>query len=432
MSVELTSFILLGSLLVLLAAGLEIAVSIGVVASVGLLFFVPGHPIDQFAFKAFESMNSFTLTAVPLFVFMGVVFHSSGVIRILFSAGDKLIRGLPGGLACSVILGNGIFGAMCGSSLAATATFGKIFYPNMERLGYAPNLTLGSIAVGGTLSVLIPPSLVLIIYGGWQNVSVARLFAGGLIPGILLSLALIVTVIVLVKLNPDLAPKMQSVDVREKLTAACQILPFLLVIIIILGMIFMGIMTPTESGALGAFLSIVFAFAYRKMSFSVLKESMWTSVRVTSMLAFLMFTAKVLGQVFHYLGLIEIFSAFIGNLPFGKYGILIIIYVMYIILGMFFEGISMLVLTFPFVTPIIENLGFDAIWFGVVYVVLAEISLVTPPFGLNLFVLNSVVPEQDVMKIALGVVPFIIPLFFMIALLTVVPELVLWLPSVLY
>lgn len=432
MEAGLAALILLSGLAVLLAAGLEIAVSIGIVASAGLLFFVPGNPIDQFAFKAFGSMNSFTLTAVPLFVFMGVVFHSSGVIRILFNAAGKLISGVPGGLVCSVILGNGIFGAMSGSSLAATATFGKIFYPNMERLGYSSRLTLGSIAVGGTLSVLIPPSVVLIVYGGWQNVSVARLFAAGLIPGILLCLALMGTVIVLVKLNPGLAPKMQHVDIKEKLAAAGQVLPFLLVIIIILGMIFMGIMTPTESGAIGAFLSVVFACAYRKMSLSVIKESTWSAVKITSMLAFLMFTAKVLGQVFQYLGLTEMFSVFMVNLPLGKYGILIIIYVMYIILGMFFEGISMLVLTFPLVTPIIENLGFDAIWFGVVYVVLAEISLVTPPFGLNLFVLNSVVPDQDIMKIALGVVPFIIPLFFMIALLTVFPELALWLPGILY
>lgn len=431
MSLELMSLILIGSLLLLLAMGVHVAIAIGLVASMGLLFFV-GQPLNQFASSAFEVMNSFVLTAVPLFVFMGAILHNTGVIKILFSGADKLLRGLPGGIACSVIAANAIFGAMSGSSVAAVAIFGKICYPEMERLGYSPSLSLGSLAVGGTLAVLIPPSVILIVYGSWQNISVARLFAAGMIPGIVLSLLLMLTAIVLVKLNPSLAPTAGAVTMREKLTALVEMLPFAGIIVTVLGAIFAGIMTPTESASLGAFLSILLALAYRKMTFAALKESMLSAVNITAMLAFLMVTSRVLGQVFQYIGLIKVFSGFMMGLPFGKYGIFAAICVLYLILGCFFESFAMLVLTLPFVSLIISDLGFNPVWFGVVFVVLAEIGMVTPPFGLNLFTLHNVVPQHDIMKIVYGVLPFYIPLLLMIAILTFFPKLALWLPSVMF
>jgi len=431
MSLGLMSFILIGTLLILLAAGVHIAIAIGLVGALGLLLFVD-QPLNQFAYSAFEVMNSFVLTAVPLFSFMGAIFHTTGLTQFLFSGADRLIRGLPGGIACSVMVANAIFGAMEGSSVAATATFGKTCYPQMERLGYKPSLSLGSIAIGGTLAVLIPPSVILIVYGSWQNVSVARLFAAGMIPGIILASLLMLTVIVLVKLNPSLAPKVLAITMRERLTALVDILPFVVVIGLVLGSIFGGIMTPTEAASLGAALSILLALAYRRMTFAALKESMRAAVSITAMLALLMVTSRVLGQVFQYIGLIEVFSGFMLGLPFGKYGIFAVICVMYLILGMFFESFAMLVLTLPFVSLIISDLGFNLVWFGVVYVVLAEIGMVTPPFGLNLFVLHNVVPQHDIMKIALGVLPFMIPLILMVVILTAFPQLALWLPGILY
>ncbi len=431
MSLELMSLILIGGLLILLAFGVEISIAMGIMGALGLLLFV-GQPANLFSFTAFNSINSFTLTAVPLFVFMGAIFGNTGIIRTLFDGANKLVGFLPGGIASSVLGANAIFGAIAGSSIAAAATFGKIAYPEMEKLGYEPKLALGSIAVGGTLSVLIPPSIILIVYGGWQEVSVARLFAGGMIPGIILASLLILTVVVQVKLNPSLAPSPPKITWRERLSAVKDITPFAIVIILVMGVIFGGIMTPTEAASLGAFLSIVLALAYRKMTFTAFKESMWTAVKITAMIAFVMFTARVLGQVFQYIGLTNAFSAFMLNLPFGRYGIFAVICIMYLILGMFFDSFSMLLLTLPFVSPLIWDLGFDSIWFGVVYVVLAEIGLVTPPFGLNLFVLHSVVPKHDVITIALGALPFLIPMLLVIVLLTAFPQLVLWLPGVLY
>jgi len=430
-SLDLMSFILLGGLVFLLAFGVEVAAAMGIMAGIGLLLFV-NQPLDYFATCAFHMMNSFTFTAIPLFVFMGAIFANTGTIGSLFRGAQKIVGNLPGSIASAVITANAVFGAMSGSSLAATATFGKICFPEMDKLGYNPRLALGSIAIAGTLSVLIPPSIILIAYGGYQDVSVGRLFAGGLIPGIILSLLLITTVVIQVKLNPSLAPVAPKLGMRERLTAFVDIAPFVGVIVLVLGTIFGGVMTPTEASALGAFLSIVLALAYRRMSFWALKESMWTAVTVTAMIAFVLFTARMLGQVFQYIGLTEAFSAFMIGLPLGKYGIFAIICVMYIILGCFFDAISMLVLTLPFVAPIIQSLGFHFVWFGVVYVVLAEIGLVTPPFGLNLFVLKGVVPKYEITTIFYGALPFLIPTAILVVLLVVFPELVLWFPSVLY
>jgi tripartite ATP-independent transporter DctM subunit len=377
-------------------------------------------------------MNNFTFTAIPLFVFMGAILSSTGIIGSLFRGTEKIIGFLPGSMFSSVIVANAIFGAISGSSLAAVATFGKICFPEMKKLGYDVRLSLGAIAISGTLSVLIPPSVILIVYAGWQDVSVARLFAGGILPGALMASLLVITITVIVLLNRDLAPKMAVATTRERFEAILHVLPYLGVIVLVLGTIFGGIMTPTESAALGAFLSLVLAILYRKLTFHSFKESMWTAVSITSMIAFLLFTARMLGQVFQFIGLTEAFSDFMIGLPLGKYGLLTAICMMYLVLGCFFDALSMLVLTLPFVSPIINDLGFDKIWFGVLYVVLAEIGLVTPPYGLNLFVLNGVVPQYEIITIFRGVLPFLIPMVFLVLIVIFFPEIVLWLPGVLY
>ncbi|MDI6756058.1 MAG: TRAP transporter large permease subunit, partial [Thermodesulfobacteriota bacterium] len=285
MSLEFMSFVLLGGLIFLLVFGIEIAPAMGIMAGLGLLLFV-NQPLDYFARAAFEIMNSFTFTAIPLFVFMGAVYANTGIIGSLFRGAEKMFGNLPGSLASAVIGANAIFGAISGSSLAAVATFGKICFPEMEKAGYNAKLSLGAIAISGTLSVLIPPSLIMIVYGGWQDVSVARLFAGGVIPGAILTILFMLTVIIMVRRNPNLAPTTAKFAPSEKLRAFLDLLPFLGVIAFVLGTIFGGIMTPTEAASLGALLSIVLALFYRRMTFRALKESMWTAVTITSMIAF--------------------------------------------------------------------------------------------------------------------------------------------------
>lgn len=426
-----TIAVLIGGLFILLAIGLEIGWAIGIIAAVGLVLFV-NQPIGQIARTSWSSLNSFSLIAVPLFVLMGSILANTGVSEYLFSSLEKWVGFLPGGLTVTTIAGNAVFGAMCGSSLAATATFGKVAFPAMEKRHYDPGLALGSIAVGAILSPLIPPSILMIIYGSWHRMSIVRLFAAGIIPGIMLTVLFIITIAVRVKINPSLAPPPVKYSWREKIIGLKGVLPFVVVIGVVLWVIFGGIMTPSEAAAMGAFLSIVLSLAYRRLTLRVLKMSLFDAVKVTSFALFIMAMATALSHVFNSAGIVVGVKEFVLALPIGTYGTLVLFYVMYLIMGMFFDSWSMLFITFPFVMPIILALNIDPIWWGVIYMMAGEQSLVTPPFGMGLFVLHNVVPQHPIGTIVRGSLPFLIPVYLNILILMVFPEIVLWLPNVLF
>jgi len=431
MGAELTTVLLMGGLLFLLAFGVEIAVAMGLIASVGFVFFLDKSLI-QIAWSAWESLNSFTLLAMPLFIFMGSIFSGSGAVQALFGALDKWIGFLPGGLASVVIAANAVFGAISGSSVAAAATFSLIAYPEMEKRNYHPRLSIGSIAVGGTLSVLVPPSLILIVYGSWENQSVARLFAAAMIPGVILSLLLLLTVILWVKLNPSMAPRPPRVSWKERLLAIKQLLPWIGVVATVMGSIFGGLMTPTEAAALGAVLSLLVAWGYGNLSYKIIKVGFLTAVRVTAMIGFIIFAARLLAFVFQDIGATEKLSSYILNLGLGKYGTMTFLVILYLILGMFFDSMAMMLLTLPFVMPVLINIGYDPIWWGVTFVVLAEIGLITPPFGLNLFTIHGVLPQFSVVFIARSSLPLLGTMILMVWILIFFPKLALWLPKILY
>lgn len=431
MSVEVLAIVILVGLLAVLVLGIEISIGFGIIGALGL-FFLLSQPQSQIALSAWATLNIGTLTAVPLFVFMGAILSNSGIITVLFDGVNKWLGGLPGGLACSVLGSCAMFGAMSGSNVAAAAVFGKAVYPEMEKQHYDPVLSLATIAIGGTLAVLIPPSLILIIYGAWQEVSIPRLFAAGLIPGIVLSAMLILTIMFLVWRNPALAPKPVKYSWRVKFTALKELAPWLVMIFLVLGVIFGGIMTATEAAALGAFLSLVLALFYKKMSYQILKNSFLEAVKVTSALMFIIAMARVLVFVFHRIGITEVVANGIISLELGHFGTIALIYGFYLILGMFFDAISMMTLTLPFIIPVIIHMNISLVWFGIAYVVVAEIGMVTPPFGLNLFVLQSVVPKHSILAVARGCVPFIITTLVFMALLTAFPEMALWLPKVMF
>jgi tripartite ATP-independent transporter DctM subunit len=431
LSPELSTALLMGGLLVLLAFGLEIGAAMGLTAAFGLVFIVD-KPLVQMAWTAWESLNSFTLLAMPLFVFMGAVFSGSGAVHLLFSALDKWLGWLPGGLASVVVAANGVFGAISGSSVAAAATFSMIAYPEMEKRRYDPELSLGAIAVGGTLSVLVPPSLILIVYGSWENVSVARLFAAAMIPGVILMLLLMLTVIVMVKLKPSLAPASAGATWGERIAAIKDMLPWLVVILIVMGSIFGGLMTPTEASALGAILALGIAWYYGRLSFRMVRESALSAVKVTAMIGFIIFAARLLSFVFQDLGATVKLSGLVLELGLSKYWVMLFIVILYLILGMFFDSMAMMLLTLSFVMPVITKLGYDPVWWGVTFVLLAEIGLVTPPFGLNLFTMHAVLPKFSVLYIARASLPFLAVMLLMIWILIFFPEIALWLPRRLY
>lgn len=431
MSPELITGLMMGGLLLLLALGLEIGIAMGLTASIGLVLVVD-KPLVQMAWTAWESLNSFTLLAMPLFIFMGAVFSGSGAVNLLFAALDKWLGWLPGGLASVVIAANGIFGAISGSSVAAAATFSMIAYPEMEKRRYDPKLSIGSIAVGGTLSVLVPPSLILIVYGSWENVSVARLFAAALVPGVVLMLLLMLTVMVMVKLRPEIAPRSAPASWAERMAAVKDMLPWLVVILIVMGSIFGGLMTPTEASALGAILALGIAWYYGTLSYAMVRDSLLSAVKITAMIAFIIFAARLLSFVFQDIGATVKLSSAVLQMDLGKYTTMLAIVIMYLILGMFFDSMAMMLLTLSFVMPVIVKLGYDPVWWGVTFVLLAEIGLVTPPFGLNLFTIHGVLPKFSVMFIARASLPFLAVMILMIWILIFFPGLALWLPRLLY
>ncbi|MBI4186858.1 MAG: TRAP transporter large permease subunit [Chloroflexi bacterium] len=422
------ALVLVAGLFVLLAAGLEIAWSIGIIAAVGLMLFV-NQPLSELAASTWSSMNSFVLTAAPLFIFMGAVLAEIGAANYLFSGLEKWVGRLPGGLANTVIAGNAVFAAMSGSSLAATAIFGKTAVPVAERMGYEPSLILGSVAIGAILAPLIPPSILLIIYGVWQQVSIASLFAAAIVPGVLLTTLLMATIMVRVKINPRLVPPSPRASWNERLVAVRDMLPFVVIIIAVLGTIFGGIMTPTEAAALGALLSLLLGVAYRRFNMAMLTKCLFDAVKVTSFALFILAMATVFTHVLNILGVFPRLTELVLGLGIGKYGILALFLVLYLVMGCFFDAWSMLFLTFPFVMPIITAAGFDPIWWGVIYVMAGEQSLVTPPFGMGLFVLHSVVPQYSIGTIVRGSLPFLIPIYVNILLLAAFPQIVLWLPG---
>ena len=431
MSLGLISIILIGGLFLLLALGAEIFVAIGAVGALGLIVFM-GQSVDQFAYTAWSQLASFSLTAVPLFVFMGAMFGSSGVVHTLFRGADKLMSFLPGGMAASSIIASAVFGAISGSSIASVAAFGNSILPEMTRLGYKPRLAIGAIVMGGTLSVLIPPSVILIVYGGYQQISVPRLFAGGIIPGLILATLYLITIFILVARDPGLVPHRAKFTTAQKLSGVKDVLPALSIIGLILGFIFAGVMTATEAASIGAILSMLLAAAYKTLNRKTVKEAALGAVKVTAMIMPLIVVTKVFGYVFQYLGATDVLSNMLLSLPFGKYGIMAMIFLLYIILGTFMEGISIMLLSLAFVAPVITDLGFGFLWFGVIVVIVNELGLVTPPFGLNLFALHGVTPEYSLFTIAKAAVPFYPAVLITLALCTVYPQLITWLPQVLF
>lgn len=417
-------------LFVLLAMAVEIGMCLGMIAIIGFFVVINQSPI-QAVISTFELIDSFVLTAIPLFVFMGAIFVKSGITRYLFRGVSAWVGRLPGGLALSVVGGCTIFAAMSGSSPATAAAMGTLSLPEMEKYGYSPNLSLGVVAAGGTLGILIPPSITMIVFGAWTATPVVYLFAAGIIPGLILASLYGILVSVRVMLNPSLAPKTPSVTWREKLKFSVGIVPWLVTIVIVLGVIFTGIMTPTEAASMGAVISIILALAYRRMNFSVLREAALMAVRICSMLGLVMGGAAMLLFVVAWVGIPKLAVAFFLSFSVGTYGLVALIAVMYIILGCFIGPIEMMLLTLPFVAPIITGIGYNMVWLGVFLIILSEMAMLTPPVGMNLWVIQSISPKHSIETIARSAMPFLGPMVIMLILLAIWPEIALWLPSML-
>jgi len=374
--------------------------------------------------------NSYILLALPLFVFMGEIIFESQISQRLFNGFAPLVRRLPGRLLHANILSCCVFSAVSGSSVATAATVGTIAIPDQLSRKYSPRHIFGSLAAGGTLGILIPPSLHMMVYAVTVQESIGRLFIAGILPGLLLALFFMVHIGVSALLHPEIAPSDPLARISFKILL--DFLPATVLIMLVIGSILFGIATPSESASLGALGAMALAFCYKSLSWAVIKRSLLKTVSITSMLALVIFGAGMLSFALNDLGILERIVSFVTGLKIDSIYILVGIYLMYIVMGCFFEGISMMIMTLPFTYPIIKELGYDPVWFGIVLVLLIEMSLITPPVGINLFVIQGIAKDYSIKEVIVGSFPYIFIMTAMIVLVTAFPELVLWLPKALF
>ena len=421
-------------LLVLLVGGEWIAFSLGA-AGLFALFLQGGtvnfHPLGS---VIWNSVNNFTLTAIPLFVFMGEMVLHGGLSQRFYRGMGLIFSRLPGRLLQANIASCAIFAAVTGVSVATAATVGTVAVPELSKRGYDREMIFGSLAGGGTLGILIPPSVPFIIYGVMAQESITDLFAAGIIPGIVLALIFMCYVAVRVLVTPRLVPhesEEASLSTREKALALVHILPVFGLIFLVLGGIYFGIMTPTEAAAVGAFVSILLSACYGKLNVTNLRVVLSQTIRTTSMILFIMAGASIFSFALVNSGINRELTNWVVSLGQGQVTFFILICFIYIVLGCFFDPISMVVLTMPILFPMVLEFGFDPIWYGVVVVVLIELGLITPPVGFNLFVIHGVSGGRPMAEIMRGSFPYILMMSLMIVILYFFPQIALWLPKAL-
>lgn len=371
----------------------------------------------------------FSLSVVPLFILMGAFATVSGMGQGLYRTAYSWVGHRRGGLASSTIISCAGFAALSGSSIAAAATMGKVALPEMERYKYDSGLATGAIAAGGTLGILIPPSTVLIVYALLTEQSVGRLFLAGFLPGLLLTVLFVITIKLVTRINPDAGPAGPKTSFAERFRVLGNSGALLFIVVIVIGGIYTGVFTVTEAASAGAFLTFLHALWSGNMTFSRFFEALLSTVKTTSMVFFILIGAHFFAP---FLALTRIpvnLAAAVGELAVPALGILLIIIALYIILGTFMEGFAMLVLTVPIVLPVILALGYDPIWFGIVMVVVVEMGLISPPVGMNVFVVKGVAPHVPLSKIYLGIIPFWLAMGVCVLLLILFPDIALYLPN---
>lgn len=429
MDIGLISVIIILFLILLLGFGTPIAFCLGALGATGIIAFLDWGTLYQIAEIAADSGTSLFMLTLPLFILMAEVVSFSGVGDDLYSAAQDWLSWLPGGLAISSIATCTGFAAISGSSPATAATVGLIAIPEMLKRGYNRYLAVGAIAAGGTLGILIPPSITMIIYGIITEVSIGKLFMAGIIPGILLSLLLSVAIAGAVTLKPSLAPRSQGVSWSRRFSSLKRVWAFLVLAISIIGSIYAGIATPTESAAIGATLSIVIALIYRRLTFKALHGALLRTVGVTAMIMFLVIGGNVMAFLLSTLSIPQYLTEAVTALSMSKWSIMIMINIVLIAMGCLLDPMAIMVISLPILFPIVTQLGFDPVWFGIVVTINVEMGMITPPVGLNLFILKGSVPGVTMKDVVGGSLPFLFLLMLGLALIMLFPPLATWLPG---
>lgn len=412
----------------LLIIGIPVAISLAISGALGI-FLTNGIDVLLGILSASpgSALTTYELLTIPMFILMSEFMGVSGITGSLFSAIAKWTDKIQGGVGIAAVVTGAAFGAISGSSTAAAATLGKISTPAMQAEGYSPKMAGSIAAISGTIAMLIPPSVALIFYGLLSGVSISDLLIAGIVPGILVTLTIAITIKILIIRNP-VASNNKTYSFREKLTALKVATPFLMLFSVVTGLIYTGIATPVESSALGALGALLLAFKSGNLNAEAFKNAVINTCCISAMIGLIVVCAHVFGYFITMTGITRNLVNYVGLLDVSPYLILFFLVILYLVLGLFLDLISILILTIPVVLPVVVSLGFDPIWFGVIVILLAEIGIVTPPVGMNVFVVAKVanVPVEELFS---GVIPYIVMLLGLIALLIAFPQIVLWLPS---
>ena len=418
------------ALLILMFVGVPIAYSLGFLAvTLGMILIGP-RILYLFGTLAYGKVNSFALVAVPLFIFMAEVILVSGAAKDAFDVLNKWIGAIPGGLAIGSQFACALFAAVCGASTATTAVVGGMAVPEMLDHKYDKKLATGSIAAGGALGVLIPPSILLIIYGIIAEVSIGQLFIGGIIPGLILAAERVIYILIRCTINPSLGLATKGISWKERLLCLWKIFPLLILAVFMFMALYTGICTPTEVATIGAFCSVIILLAYRRLTLIRLKEAFVKTGQTTCFIIWILVAASAFGYVLSYLEVPQGLISWANNLDVSRYAVLVFVNLILFVLGCIMDPGAIIMVTIPIFAPLMEALGFDLVWFGVMFVVNMELAEITPPLGLNLYVMKAVSPPEVTLNdIIHGSIPFMVLDVIGLALVIIFPALILWLPS---
>ena len=431
MSPVIVGVIGLVALFTLLALGLPIGVGMAVVGFGGLWYLISqGTAIVKLGIIPFEVMTNWGLATLPLFLLMAHVVFAAGFSRDLYNVAAKWLGHQRGGIAMATVGGSAVFAAISASSLATAVTMGLVALPEMKRYNYDPALSTGCIAAGGTMGQMIPPSAGLITYGIITGTSIGRLFAGGLIPGIIEAVFYITTIYILCRWKPSLGPRGPRYSLKEKVMSFASCGELIALIILVLGGIIFGWFSPTEAGAIGAAGAIIFSLFRRRLNWEKFKHALIETMKTTGMLYAILIGAFVFKYFMAVTTIPFAIADFVGGLPLPPLAIMALIMVVYLFLGAIMDALAMILLTIPIFFPIAISLGFDPIWFGVILVGMTEIALITPPIGMNVYAISGIAPDVPVTTIFKGIIPFLIADFCRMAIYLLVPAVVLFLPSI--
>jgi tripartite ATP-independent transporter DctM subunit len=427
----------------LMVLGVPIAFALGLTALISVVLFLDVAQLNFFGNFVFDSLNNFALLSIPLFVLMGVIFGQSKASGDLFETTNMWLNKLRGGLGMSSVVASAIFAALTGSSPATSAAIGRVAIPEMRKRGYSNQVSTGAIVAGGTLGILIPPSVTLILYGISTESSIGQLFLGGVAPGILVTTLFCLWIVVAVTLERRGSINQESAGQNvgavasapeytwgERVSSLVKVLPFVVLIVAVLGVLYLGIATPSEAAAVGAlFAFLLVVVLYRQASWKRLMDMALEATRTSTMILMIVAFSAVIGQVLSFLNVPQDLAAAIAELQINRWLVFVAMNVLFLVLGFFLPPVSIILITMPVLFPVITALGFDPIWFGVVMTLNMEMGLITPPVGLNLYVVQGIAPDVPLRDILAGALPYVAVLAVGILILVIFPGMVTWLPN---